>query len=93
MSAVFRNELGIVLRSLRLQQGRTLREVAPAAGISLGFLAEIERGKKECSSEVMASIAAALNVPLALIIARVAVALHAGEAEQARHARLDASAA
>ena len=62
--ALLRNELGHVLRSNRLRQNRTLREVSTAARVSLGYLSEVERGQKEASSELLASICDALDLPL-----------------------------
>lgn len=66
-----RRLLGEVLRSQRLRQGRTLREVSAAARVSLGYLSEIERGQKEASSECLASIGAALDVPLSVLLSEV----------------------
>ncbi|MDR2348316.1 MAG: helix-turn-helix transcriptional regulator [Bifidobacteriaceae bacterium] len=62
--ALLRNELGHVLRANRLRQQRTLREVSAAARVSLGYLSEVERGQKEASSELLASICDALGLPL-----------------------------
>jgi predicted transcriptional regulator len=61
---LLRNELGHVLRTNRLRQNRTLREVSAAARVSLGYLSEVERGQKEASSELLASICEALHTPL-----------------------------
>ena len=61
---LLRNEIGQVLRSVRLSQRRTLREVSTAAKVSLGYLSEVERGQKEASSELLASICDALDLPL-----------------------------
>ncbi|MDR2378917.1 MAG: helix-turn-helix domain-containing protein [Bifidobacteriaceae bacterium] len=61
---LLRSELGSVLRSNRLRQHRTLRDVSAAAKVSLGYLSEVERGQKEASSELLASICAALGTPL-----------------------------
>ena len=47
---------------------RTLREVSSAARVSLGYLSEVERGQKEASSELLASICAALDVPLSVVL-------------------------
>ena len=66
-----RRLLGDVLRELRLDQGRTLREVSAEARVSLGYLSEIERGQKEASSECLAAICHALEVPLSVIMAKV----------------------
>jgi hypothetical protein len=62
--ALLRSELGHVLRDNRLRQQRTLREVSAAARVSLGYLSEVERGQKEASSELLASICDALELPL-----------------------------
>lgn len=61
---LLRYELGQVLRAVRLRQHRTLREVSAAAKVSLGYLSEVERGQKEASSELLASICQALAMPL-----------------------------
>ncbi|GAA2790536.1 hypothetical protein GCM10020219_072320 [Nonomuraea dietziae] len=60
---LLRQLLGDVLRRLRVRQGRTLREVSTLARVSLGYLSEVERGQKEASSELLASICGALGVP------------------------------
>jgi DNA-binding Xre family transcriptional regulator len=49
-------------------QSRTLRDVSAAAGVSLGYLSEIERGRKEASSELLAAICTALDVPLSEVL-------------------------
>ena len=64
---LLRRELGDVLREKRQGQGRTLREVSAEASCSLGYLSEVERGEKEASSELLASICRALDVPLLCI--------------------------
>lgn len=68
---LLRQLLGDVLRALRLRQGRTLREVSAAARVSLGYLSEVERGQKEASSELLASICRALGVPLSHVMREV----------------------
>ena len=55
--------LGSVLRSRRLAAGRTLSEIAVEAGLSLAHLSEVERGRKEVSTERLLAVAHALNVP------------------------------
>ncbi|MFJ8582757.1 helix-turn-helix domain-containing protein [Micromonospora sp. NPDC093277] len=62
--SLLRRVIGGVLRRVRLRQGRTLREVAQAAGVSLPYLSEVERGRKEASSEVLAAICRALGIHL-----------------------------
>jgi len=68
ISPLFRIHLGVALRSARVAQGRTLSQVALRAGISLGYLSEVERGVKEVSSEMLASICDALGVPLSHVL-------------------------
>ncbi len=68
---VLRREIGDVLRDARQRQGRTLREVSSAARVSLGYLSEVERGQKEASSELLASICDALAVPMSLVLREV----------------------
>ena len=62
-----RQEIGDVLRDFRLQKGRTLRQVASKASVALGYLSEVERGQKEASSEILASVADALDTPISVI--------------------------
>ena len=68
---VLRQHLGDELRRQRQEQGRTLRQVSAAARVSLGYLSEIERGQKEASSELLASICGALEVPLSQVLRNV----------------------
>ena len=56
--------LGSRLRALRLEQRETLAETAARAGISPQYLSEIERGRKEPSSEMIAALAGALGTTL-----------------------------
>src|SRR6478735_6708251 len=69
---LWRNVAGAVLRGRRLAQGRTLQQVAARAGLSAQYLSEIERGRKEPSSEMLDSICGALGIRLVdLLIAGV----------------------
>jgi transcriptional regulator with XRE-family HTH domain len=68
---LLRTQLGNTLRGHRLRQRRTLRDVSGAARVSLGYLSEVERGQKEASSELLASICDALEVELADLLAEV----------------------
>ena len=77
---LLRQEIGDVLRDARRRQGRTLREVSSVARVSLGYLSEVERGQKEASSELLASICGALEVPLASVLHTVS--RRVAEAEQ-----------
>jgi XRE family transcriptional regulator, stress-response regulator len=68
---LLRKVIGDALRARRLAQHRTLREVSTAANVSLGYLSEIERGHKEASSELLASICDALGARLSEMLADV----------------------
>ena len=65
---VLRRTIGDVLRDERRGQHRTLREVSSTARVSLGYLSEVERGQKEASSELLASICSALDLPLSVVL-------------------------
>lgn len=67
---LWRDLVGDVLRRERLEQERTLKEVAEAARISMPYLSEVERGRKEASSEVLAAAAGALGLGLGDLLAR-----------------------
>ena len=77
---LFRRLLGDVLRDLRMQRGLTLREVSAEARVSLGYISEIERGQKEASSELLASLCSALDVPLSDVLRDVSDAVAIEEA-------------
>ncbi|HTD79628.1 MAG TPA: transcriptional regulator ClgR [Chloroflexota bacterium] len=68
MPALLREVLGDVLRQARINQGRTLRQVSDDARVSLGYLSEVERGRKEASSELLSAICDALDVPLSQLL-------------------------
>ena len=76
---VLRTLLGDALRETRLRQQRTLKEVSQSARVSLGYLSEVERGQKEASSELLASICQALGVRLSDVLRRVSDDLAAFE--------------
>ena len=63
--------LGDILRRNRLQQRRTLGDVARAAQVSLPYLSEVERGRKEASSEVLAAVCEALRIELSDVLTEV----------------------
>lgn len=76
---VLRHVIGDELRKRRQDQGRTLREVSAAAAVSLGYLSEVERGQKEASSEMLAAICGALEVPLSDVLSSVSTHLARAE--------------
>ncbi|HVX46586.1 MAG TPA: helix-turn-helix transcriptional regulator [Mycobacteriales bacterium] len=81
--ALVRRVVGDTLRGLRLRQRRTLREVSSAARVSLGYLSEVERGQKEASSELLASICEALDVRLSEVLREAGEAMQLQEAAEA----------
>lgn len=74
-----RHEIGEVLRDIRMSKRQTLRQVAARAAVALGYLSEIERGQKEVSSELLFSIAEALDVPISHIMREVSERLALAE--------------
>ncbi len=72
MTVLLREAIGDRLRHARTNQRRTLREVSRAARVSLGYLSEVERGRKEASSELLAAICDALELPLSQLLHHVA---------------------
>ncbi|MCW2817231.1 MAG: DNA-binding protein [Marmoricola sp.] len=76
---LFRASLGDVLRAERMRQSMTLRELSSAARVSLGYISEIERGQKEASSELLAALCEALDMPLSLVLREVSDVVEAEE--------------
>jgi transcriptional regulator with XRE-family HTH domain len=72
MAVLLREAIGDRLRHARTNQRRTLREVSRSARVSLGYLSEVERGRKEASSELLAAICDALELPLSQLLHHVA---------------------
>ncbi|MBX3314563.1 MAG: helix-turn-helix transcriptional regulator [Actinobacteria bacterium] len=70
--------IGDVLREERTEQERTLVDVAREAAVSVPYLSEVERGRKEVSSTVLVAIADALDLPLPVVLDRVADRLRVG---------------
>lgn len=72
---LWREVLGRSLRAAREEQGGRLVDIAQRAGISTQYLSEIERGRKEPSSEMIAAVTGALGVDLADLLAGIAGAV------------------
>ena len=72
MDELWRRALGRQLRELRLARGERLDDTAARAGISPQYLSEIERGRKDASSEMIAAVIGALECTLADVLVRVA---------------------
>jgi transcriptional regulator with XRE-family HTH domain len=91
MTALLREVIGDVLRRARTEQGRTLREVSDSARVSLGYLSEVERGRKEASSELLSAICGALDIPLSRVLSDAGDKM--AHEERAAYLREPASAA
>jgi transcriptional regulator with XRE-family HTH domain len=72
---LWREVLGSRLRELRTERDETLAQIAARAGISPQYLSEIERGRKEPSSEMIAALAGALDTTLIDLTTAVTEAL------------------
>jgi transcriptional regulator with XRE-family HTH domain len=72
MAVLMREAIGGSLRRARTERRRTLRDVSRRAKVSLGYLSEVERGRKEPSSELLASICEALDLALHDLLAEAA---------------------
>lgn len=75
---LLRDVIGDVLREERLRQERTLAEVARRAAVSLPYLSEIERGRKEVSSDVLDAVVRSLDLDLVDVLERAAQRLRVG---------------
>ncbi|MEV5319943.1 helix-turn-helix transcriptional regulator [Streptomyces sp. NPDC052687] len=84
---LWRDLVGDVLRRERLAQERTLKDVADAARISMPYLSEVERGRKEASSEVLAAAAHALGLGLGDLLTLAQRELVRVTSRPARHGR------
>lgn len=72
MSLLLREAIGGTIRRARTERRRTLRDVSREARVSLGYLSEIERGRKEPSSELLAAVCEALGLSLPELLDEVA---------------------
>lgn len=61
---LLRHAVGSAIRRLRLARGMTLRQMSQASAISLPYLSEIERGRKEPSSEIIQTVCVVLGITL-----------------------------
>lgn len=71
LEPLLRELIGDALRTERRRQSRTLAQVAAAAGISMQHLSDVERGRKDPSSEILAAIAGALALSVPQLLLRV----------------------
>lgn len=73
-----RDLIGEILREERHRQGRTLADVAESAAVSLQYLSEVERGRKDVSSDLLGAMHEALGLDLADVLERAARRLQVG---------------
>jgi len=86
---LWREVLGGRLRALRAERKETLAQTAERAGVSPQYLSEVERGRKEPSSEMIAALAGALDTTLADLTTQVTEDLrHSRSARSDRGARV-----
>ncbi|WP_433799179.1 helix-turn-helix domain-containing protein [Actinomycetospora sp. CA-084318] len=88
MALLLREAIGGTIRRARTERRRTLRDVSRDARVSLGYLSEIERGRKEPSSELLAAICEALALPLPDLLDDVAATMRPEPDRARRPARL-----
>ena len=89
---LWREVLGSRLRALRAERAETLAETAERAGISPQYLSEIERGRKEPSSEMIAALAGALDTTLADLTTQVTEDLRSSQSSRSSPAARSFSA-
>lgn len=75
---LLREVYGEVLRDLRQGRGERLSDVANRAAISPQYLSEIERGRKDASSEIIAAVARSLEVPVRTLSSQVTARMSQG---------------
>jgi len=76
----YRKAVGATVRGLRLARGWTLRDLSQASGISVPYLSEIERGRKDPSGAVLAQLAAAFDLALGALLCEIGRAVDASNA-------------
>ncbi|MEJ3657628.1 helix-turn-helix transcriptional regulator [Actinomycetes bacterium KLBMP 9759] len=87
MAVLMREAIGDTLRRARTARRRTLRDVSRRARVSLGYLSEVERGRKEPSSELLAAICEALDMALHELLSEAAETIAEAAAAAAERQR------
>jgi transcriptional regulator with XRE-family HTH domain len=83
LEPLLRELIGHALRRRRLEHRRTLADVSAQAGVSMQHLSDVERGRKDASSEILAAICGALGVTVTQLMAVAADSVAAQPAAQA----------
>lgn len=69
---LWREAVGRQLHAERVRRDERISDVATRAGVSPQYLSELERGKKDPSSEILSAVAGALEVTVADLTAAAA---------------------
>lgn len=90
----YRDAVGTTVRGLRLSRGWSLRDLSHASGISIPYLSEIERGRKDPSGAILGQLAAAFDLSLGALLGEIGRAADGIPADDpAQAARQDLSSA
>jgi transcriptional regulator with XRE-family HTH domain len=81
LEPLWREAVGDVLRRTRHERGERLADTARRSGVSPQYLSEMERGRKEPSSEMLAAVAGALDLTLLDLTSLVAEGLRPASAD------------
>jgi DNA-binding XRE family transcriptional regulator len=74
---LWREVLGRQLRAERTARGERIADVAGRAGVSPQYLSEVERGRKDPSSEILSALAGAVDLPVRELTRRAGAQLNA----------------
>ena len=85
----FRTALGEIIRETRHDLNLTMREVSTRGCMALGYLSEVEQGRKEASSEILECISLGLGVPLSKLIEQTAIRMRIHEPFDVRDFQFD----
>ncbi|MDI3341466.1 MAG: helix-turn-helix domain-containing protein [Sphaerobacter sp.] len=80
-SDAYRRAAGATIRALRHARGWSLRDLSQASGISVPYLSEIERGRKDPSGALIGQIAAAFGLSLGALLTEIGRAADAAPAD------------
>ena len=69
---LWREAVGQQLRDERMRRGERIADVAGRAGVAPQYLSELERGRKDPSSEVLSAVSGALGLRLVELTGRAA---------------------
>jgi transcriptional regulator with XRE-family HTH domain len=86
---LLRELVGAALREERRRQDLTLARLAEASGVSMQHVSDVERGRKDPSSEVLAALTGALGISVFDIGRRVHLAAVPRDEEDPRESRRD----